>query len=137
MKRHHLPGLVGLVVMVGIVLALPGDAQAQLNPCAPSAPAPRRPDTDMPGWFATTPADPPQSRGAATPPEDLFATYGTAGLWWPTWDLGCSGSAEGIVTDMANLPMDWQSAMLNGTASCGRWRGTPTGWRRWTTRSPR
>jgi hypothetical protein len=71
----------------------------------------------MPGWFATRPANPPPPRGANTPPEDLFATYGTAGLWWPTWDLGCSGSAEGIVTDMANLPMDWLSATLNGTAS--------------------
>jgi hypothetical protein len=71
----------------------------------------------MPGWFATEPADPPRSAGPATPPEDLFATYGTAGLWWPTWDLGCSGAAEGLVTDMANLPMDWMSASINGTAS--------------------
>jgi hypothetical protein len=109
---------IGLVVLVtALVVGVPGDAQAQLNPCGASAPAPRRPDTGMPGWFATTPADPPQSRGPATPPEDLFDTYGTAGLWWPTWDLGCSGSAEGVVTDMANVAMDWASAALNGTAS--------------------
>ena len=106
-----------LVLAAGLVVGVPAGVGAQLNPCSPSAPAPRRPDTGMPGWFATTPADPPPSRGPATPPEDLYATYGTAGLWWPTWDLGCSGSAEGIVTDMANLPMDWSSATLNGTAS--------------------
>lgn len=105
------------VLAGGLVLVTPGHAEAQLNPCGPQAPAPRRPDTGMPGWFASAPRDPPPTAGAATAPEDLFATYGTAGLWWPTWDLGCSGAAEGIVTDMANLPMDWMAATLNGTAS--------------------
>ncbi|MGH9243520.1 MAG: hypothetical protein ACRD29_04240, partial [Acidimicrobiales bacterium] len=111
--------LVLAVLAGGLVLSVPGDAHAQLNPCAPKAPAPRRPDTGMPGWFSTPPSNPPRPPipGVGVPPEDLFATYGTAGLWWPTWDLGCSGSAEGLITDMANLPMDWQSATLNGTAS--------------------
>jgi hypothetical protein len=108
-----------VAITVGLLLAVPGRADAQLNPCAAKAPAPRRPDTGMPGWFATRPAEPPPAPvpGQGVEPEDLFATYGTAGLWWPTWDLGCSGSAEGLITDIANLPMDWMAATLNGTAS--------------------
>jgi hypothetical protein len=106
-------------VLVVAVLTTPGDAQAQLNPCAPNAPAPRRPDTGVPGWFASPPANPPPPTDSAAP-EELFAIYGTAGLWWPSWDLGCSGSAEGLVTDMANVPMDWMSAAVNGTASLRR-----------------
>ncbi|MGH9118666.1 MAG: hypothetical protein ACRD0A_12565, partial [Acidimicrobiales bacterium] len=117
MRRPRLRWALLLVAACALLVAVPGDAEAQLNPCAPSAPAPRRPDTGMPGWFATTPAKPPASAGPATAPDDLFASYGTAGLWWPSWDLGCSGSAEGLVTDMANVPMDWMSATLNGTAS--------------------
>ena len=89
---------------------MPGDAHAQLNPCAPRAPAPRRPDTGVPGWFASPPVESSAAERRRPSPEDLFATYGTAGLWWPSWDLGCSGSAEGLVTDMANVPMDWMSA---------------------------
>lgn len=108
-----------LAVGLGLAVAVPADAHAQLNPCAPRAPAPRRPDTGVPGWFASAPLSPPPP-SASPSPDDLFATYGTAGLWWPSWDLGCSGSAEGLVTDMANVPMDWMAAVMNGTASVRR-----------------
>jgi hypothetical protein len=104
---------------VSLAVLVPGEAHAQLNPCAPAAPAPRRPDTGVPGWFASAPANPPAPSGSPSP-EELFDTYGTAGLWWPSWDLGCTGSAEGLVTDMANVPMDWMSAAVNGTASVRR-----------------
>jgi hypothetical protein len=109
--------LLTAAALILLVVVVPGSTSAAL-PCDPEAPPPRRPDHGAAGWFTTVPtAQHRPAPGHPTGREDLFATYGTAGLWWPTWDLGCTGQWERIGTDIANLPMGWSNAALAATHS--------------------
>jgi hypothetical protein len=120
--RPRVAAAIGLLVLVitPLLSASPASALSLPDPlgCNPSAPDPQRPDGRLSGWLTTKPNPLPPDENPFAPGAhtSIYDQYGTAGNYWPTYDLGCGPHPETIWTDLSNLGLEGSSTVLNLTA---------------------
>lgn len=125
MRRRFL-ALFTVVAGLAVLFAPRASAADLPDPfgCQPTAPAPHRPNDGIAGMVAPKPdplppAEFPFGSEAKTTPYDQ---YGGAGLWWPTYDLGCAGGTTtgamaNVWTDIGNWGMSGANFVIATTAA--------------------